>query len=54
MAKRAREIETAPSQINPGRYCFYIDGEYRGSAGSKAEAIRAAKQLLAKADTADD
>lgn len=33
------------------RWSFYINGEYRGSAGDKASARSAAKELLARART---
>jgi hypothetical protein len=43
------KITTKPSEIRPGRICFYIDGEYRGSATTKADAIKSAKELVALA-----
>lgn len=41
-------IKVEPSKIYPGRFSFYINGERRGSAPTRAAAKRAAEELVAQ------
>ncbi len=41
-----KRIEVEPSEIQPGRWNFYVHGERRGSAGTKKLAIKMAEEIL--------